>query len=62
LGSLLNGDAADKENQTSSRSGSRSPNTTTRFPRDLAPERLAKNSTAADSSALNKLNSVFVRS
>jgi hypothetical protein len=28
----------------------------------LAPERLAKNSTAADSSALNKLNSVFVRS
>ncbi|EDU41464.1 cAMP-independent regulatory protein pac2 [Pyrenophora tritici-repentis Pt-1C-BFP] len=62
LGSLLNGDSQDKDNQTGSRSGSRSPNTATRFPRDLAPERLAKNSTAADSSALNKLNSVFVRS
>lgn len=62
LGSLLNGDAPDKENQANSRSGSRSPNTASRFPRDLAPERLAKNSSAADSSALNKLNSVFVRS
>lgn len=62
LGSLLNGDAPDKENQSNSRSGSRSPNTATRFPRDLAPERIAKNSSAADSSALNKLNSVFVRS
>jgi hypothetical protein len=62
LGSLLNGENQDKENQNNSRSGSRSPNTATRFPRDLAPERLAKNSTAADSSALNKLNSVFVRS
>lgn len=62
LGSLLNGDAPDKENQATSRSGSRSPNTASRFPRDLAPERLAKNSSAADSSALNKLNSVFVRS
>ncbi|RMZ73729.1 cAMP-independent regulatory pac2 [Pyrenophora seminiperda CCB06] len=62
LGSLLNGDSSDKDNQSGSRSGSRSPNTATRFPRDLAPERLAKNSTAADSSALNKLNSVFVRS
>lgn len=62
LGSLLNGDGPDKENQSTSRSGSRSPNTATRFPRDLAPERIAKNSSAADSSALNKLNSVFVRS
>ncbi|KAF2819676.1 hypothetical protein CC86DRAFT_374826 [Ophiobolus disseminans] len=62
LGSLLNGDGHEKENQTTSRSGSRSPNTASRFPRDLAPERLAKNSSAADSSALNKLNSVFVRS
>ncbi|KAF2134440.1 hypothetical protein P153DRAFT_279506 [Dothidotthia symphoricarpi CBS 119687] len=62
LGSLLNGDGADKEAQNTSRSGSRSPNTATRFPRDLAPERLAKNSSAADSNALNKLNSVFVRS
>jgi hypothetical protein len=62
LGSLLNGENQDKDNQSTSRSGSRSPNTATRFPRDLAPERLAKNSTAADSSALNKLNSVFVRS
>lgn len=62
LGSLLNGDSQDKDNQGTSRSGSRSPNTVSRFPRDLAPERLAKNSTAADSSALNKLNSVFVRS
>ena len=62
LGSLLNGETQDKDNQNNSRSGSRSPNTATRFPRDLAPERLAKNSTAADSSALNKLNSVFVRS
>ncbi|EAT76770.1 hypothetical protein HBI56_235220 [Parastagonospora nodorum] len=62
LGSLLNGDGPEKENQSTSRSGSRSPNTASRFPRDLAPERLAKNSTAADSSALNKLNSVFVRS
>jgi hypothetical protein len=62
LGSLLNGDHQDKDNQSNSRSGSRSPNTATRFPRDTAPERLAKNSTAADSSALNKLNSVFVRS
>lgn len=62
LTSLLNTNGADKDNQSSSRSGSRSPNTATRFPRDLAPERLAKNSTAADSSALNKLNSVFVRS
>jgi hypothetical protein len=62
LGSLLNGDGPEKENQSNSRSGSRSPNTASRFPRDLAPERLAKNSTAADSSALNKLNSVFVRS
>jgi hypothetical protein len=62
LGSLLNNDGLDKENQSTSRSGSRSPNTAQRFPRDLAPERLAKNSTAADSSALNKLNSVFVRS
>ncbi|KAI4670768.1 uncharacterized protein J4E88_009861 [Alternaria novae-zelandiae] len=62
LGSLLNGENQDKDNQNNSRSGSRSPNTATRFPRDLAPERLAKNSTAADSSALNKLNSVFVRS
>ncbi|KAF1941756.1 hypothetical protein EJ02DRAFT_191644 [Clathrospora elynae] len=62
LGSLLNSNGPDKENQSNSRSGSRSPNTATRFPRDLAPERLAKNSTAADSSALNKLNSVFVRS
>jgi hypothetical protein len=62
LGSLLNGDAPDKDNQSNSRSGSRSPNTATRFPRDLAPERIAKNSSAADSSALNKLNSVFVRS
>jgi hypothetical protein len=61
LGSLLNGDGPEKE-QSNSRSGSRSPNTASRFPRDLAPERLAKNSTAADSSALNKLNSVFVRS
>jgi hypothetical protein len=62
LTSLLNTNGADKDIQTSSRSGSRSPNTASRFPRDLAPERLAKNSTAADSSALNKLNSVFVRS
>ena len=62
LGSPLNGDAPDKDNQTNSRSRSRSPNTASRFPRDLAPERLAKNSSAADSSALNKLNSVFVRS
>jgi hypothetical protein len=62
LGVLLNGDASEKENQSNSRSGSRSPNTASRFPRDLAPERLAKNSSAADSSALNKLNSVFVRS
>ncbi|KAF1916419.1 Gti1/Pac2 family-domain-containing protein [Ampelomyces quisqualis] len=62
LGSLLNGDVPEKENQGTSRSGSRSPNAPSRFPRDLAPERLAKNSTAADSSALNKLNSVFVRS
>ncbi|KAL6707863.1 Gluconate transport-inducing protein [Coniothyrium glycines] len=62
LGSLLNGGAPDQENQSNSRSGSRSPNTATRFPRDLAPERIAKNSSAADSSALNKLNSVFVRS
>lgn len=62
LGSLLNGDAPEKEAQSTSRSGSRSPNTASRFPRDLAPERLAKNSSAADSSALNKLNSVFVRS
>ncbi|KAH8727825.1 Gti1/Pac2 family-domain-containing protein [Phaeosphaeriaceae sp. PMI808] len=62
LGSLLNGDGPEKENQSNSRSGSRSPNTVQRFPRDLAPERLAKNSSAADSSALNKLNSVFVRS
>lgn len=62
LTSLLNSNTTDKDNQTSSRSGSRSPNTASRFPRDLAPERLAKNSTAADSSALNKLNSVFVRS
>ncbi|KAI4634012.1 uncharacterized protein J4E87_001181 [Alternaria ethzedia] len=62
LGSLLNGENQDKDTQNNSRSGSRSPNTATRFPRDLAPERLAKNSTAADSSALNKLNSVFVRS
>jgi hypothetical protein len=62
LTSLLNTSGADKDNQSSSRSGSRSPNTASRFPRDLAPERLAKNSTAADSSALNKLNSVFVRS
>jgi hypothetical protein len=61
LGSLLNGDT-EKENQSTSRSGSRSPNTAARFPRYLAPERLAKNSSAADSSALNKLNSVFVRS
>lgn len=62
LTSLLNTNGADKDNHASSRSGSRSPNTASRFPRDLAPERLAKNSTAADSSALNKLNSVFVRS
>lgn len=62
LDSLLNGDVQIKDNQSTSRSGSRSPNTASRFPRDLAPERLAKNSTAADSSALNKLNSVFVRS
>ncbi|KAJ4320578.1 Gluconate transport-inducing protein [Neodidymelliopsis sp. IMI 364377] len=62
LTSLLNTNGTDKENQSSSRSGSRSPNTASRFPRDLAPERIAKNSTAADSSALNKLNSVFVRS
>jgi hypothetical protein len=62
LTSLLNTNGTDKDNQSSSRSGSRSPNTASRFPRDLAPERLAKNSTAADSSALNKLNSVFVRS
>lgn len=62
LGSLLNGDGKEKETQSTSRSGSRSPNTVARFPRDLAPERLAKNSSAADSSALNKLNSVFVRS
>jgi hypothetical protein len=62
LGSLLNGDSVDKENQGNSRSGSHSPNTAQRFPRELAPERLAKNSTAADSNALNKLNSVFVRS
>ena len=62
LTSLLNTNSADKDNQNPSRSGSRSPNTASRFPRDLAPERLAKNSTAADSSALNKLNSVFVRS
>ncbi|KAH9869133.1 hypothetical protein IAQ61_006338 [Plenodomus lingam] len=63
LGSLLNCDGPDKEPQcNTSRSGSRSPNTASRFPRDLAPERLAKNSSAADSSALNKLNSVFVRS
>lgn len=62
LGSLLNGDSLDKENQSTSRSGSRSPNTTQRFPRELAAERLAKNSSAADSNALNKLNSVFVRS
>lgn len=62
LGSLLNGDGPEKENQSNSRSGSRSPNTASRFPRDLAPERLAKNSSAADSNALNKLNSVFVRS
>lgn len=62
LTSLLNTSGTDMDNQSSSRSGSRSPNTASRFPRDLAPERLAKNSTAADSSALNKLNSVFVRS
>jgi len=62
LGSLLNGDAPEKEAQSNSRSGSRSPNTAQRFPRELAAERLAKNSSAADSSALNKLNSVFVRS
>jgi hypothetical protein len=61
LGSLLNGDGPDKETQSNSRSGSRSPNTAQRFPRELAAERLAKNSSAADSSALNKLNSVFVR-
>ncbi|KAF1848214.1 uncharacterized protein K460DRAFT_308211 [Cucurbitaria berberidis CBS 394.84] len=62
LGSLLNGEGPEKENQSTSRSGSRSPNTASRFPRDLAPERIAKNSSAADSNALNKLNSVFVRS
>lgn len=62
LGSLLNGDGVENEAQNARRSGSRSPNTVTRFPRDLAPERLAKNSSAADSNALNKLNSVFVRS
>ncbi|KAL5113795.1 Gluconate transport-inducing protein [Pleosporales sp. CAS-2024a] len=62
LGSLLNGHGPAEEKQSASRSGSRTPNTASRFPRDLAPERLAKNSTAADSSALNKLNSVFIRS
>ena len=62
LGSILNGDVPDKDSQSNSRSGSRSPNTAARFPRDLAPERLANSSSAADSSALNKLNSVFVRS
>jgi len=62
LGSLLNCDAHDKEPRVGSRSSSRSPHTVSRLPRDLAPERLAKNSSATDSSALNKLNSVFVRS
>ncbi len=62
LGTILNGDGPEKDYGSNSRSGSRSPNTQGRFPRDLAPERLATSSSAADSSALNKLNSVFVRS
>ena len=62
LDSLLNSNTPDKENQSNSRSSSRSPNTASRFPRDLALERLGNSSSAADSSALNKLNSVFVRS
>lgn len=62
LDSLLNRDTQEKKPRAGSRSSSPTPNTSSRFPRDLAPERLAKNSSATDSSALNKLNSVFVRS
>lgn len=65
LGSILNSHESDTDgskNQSNSRSGSRSPNSSQRPVRELPADRIASNSTAADTNALNKLNKVmFVR-
>jgi hypothetical protein len=57
LGSILNGHENDADkNQSNSRSGSRSPNGAQRPVRELPADRIASNSIAADTNALNKLN------
>lgn len=62
IGSILNNHDTTTENQSNSRSGSRSPNTTQPPIREFPPERLASMSTATDSRALDKLNrNMFVR-
>ena len=62
IGSILNNHEQSTENQTNSRSGSRSPNGSQPAVRELPPDRLASMSTATDTHALNKLNrNMFVR-
>ncbi|KAJ4303295.1 Gluconate transport-inducing protein [Kalmusia sp. IMI 367209] len=62
IGSILNNQEHSTENQSNSRSGSRSPNGSQPPIRELPPDRLASMSTATDTRALDKLNrNMFVR-
>ncbi|KAL1597304.1 Gluconate transport-inducing protein [Paraconiothyrium brasiliense] len=62
IGSILNNHEQSGENQSNSRSGSRSPSGSQPAIRELPPDRLASMSTATDSRALDKLNrNMFVR-
>jgi hypothetical protein len=62
IGSILNGQDGVAENQSNSRSGSRSPNSTQPPIREYPPERLASMSKSTDTRALDKLNrNMFVR-
>lgn len=62
IGSILNNHEQSTENQSNSRSGSRSPNGSQPAARELPPDRLASMSTATDTRALDKLNrNMFVR-
>jgi hypothetical protein len=62
IGSILNNQDNATENQSNSRSGSRSPNSSQPPIREFPPERLASMSMSTDTRALDKLNrNMFVR-
>lgn len=62
IGSILNQQDHAPETQVTSRSGSRSPNTSQPSIRELPPDRLASMSASTDTRALDKLNrNMFVR-